>query len=62
MVQPDDNVNVALPAEVGVILVGALEKDLVVHVRGPAVGVQGRTDRQVRLREGRRSLMMAPPG
>ena len=60
--QPDDHIDVAVPTEVGVVLVGALEEYFVLELRQPLVGVQRLSDRYVRLLEGRPSLVMAPPG
>ena len=60
LVQPDHQVDVAVSAEVLVVLVGALEKDLVLCVGGSAVGVKRGPDGEVRLREGRRSLVVTP--
>ena len=60
--QTDDHIDVAVPAEIGVVLVGALEEYFVLELRQPSVGVQRLSDRYVRLLEGRPSLVMAPPG
>ena len=38
--QPDDHVDVAVTAEIGVVLVGALEEDLKLDLLGPLVDVQ----------------------
>ena len=60
--QPDDHVNVAVTAEIGVVLVGALEEDLKLDLLGPLVDVQRLSYGYVRLFEGRPSLMMTPLG
>ena len=60
--QTNDYIDIAVPAEVGVVLVGPLEKYFVLELRQRLVGGQRLSDRYVGLLEGRPSLMMAPLG
>ena len=52
----------AVPAQVRVVLVRALEEDFVLELRQSLVGCQSLANGNMRLRGGRRSLMVAPPG
>ena len=60
--QPHDHVDVAVPAEVPVVLLGALEENPILHFRGPVVCGQHVSNGNMGLLEGSPSLMMAPPG
>ncbi len=60
--QPDDHVDVAVPSQVRVVLVGPLQEYLVRELLQSLVGFQCLTHGDVRLLEGLRGLMMAPPG
>ena len=42
--QPDDHIDVAVPAEIGVVLVGSLEGSFVLELRQPLVGVKRLSD------------------
>lgn len=60
--QPNDHIDVAVPAQVRVVLVRTLEKDLVLELRKALVGIQDMPDGQMGLFESCPGFVTAPLG